>query len=152
MHTSKLVIFLLRLFCSFYGASKCLEKGRMQKFKLFSRSMGNCQVLFKINLVFKGFSRQPFIFQYFSSLYEPCTVRQSTWPNTLQIPIKLHEDILNGYRVMVDTSILTNNNRRGITWKPEDLWSWSAYLRNVDDLNIRFHNVKINLKDCIWTP
>ena len=29
-------------------------------------------VLFKVNLIFKDFSRQPWIFKYFSSLCEPC--------------------------------------------------------------------------------
>ena len=33
------------------------------------------QVLFKTNLIFKDFSRQPCIFKYFSSLCEPCTRR-----------------------------------------------------------------------------
>ena len=34
--------------------------------------MANFPELFKANLVFKYFSRQPFIFKYFSSLCEPC--------------------------------------------------------------------------------
>ena len=42
------------------------------KFKSLSRPMANFQALFKANLVFKYFSRQPFFFKYFSSLWEPC--------------------------------------------------------------------------------
>ena len=44
----------------------------MVKFKDFSRPLSVFQVLFKINLIFKDFSRQSCIFKYFSSLCEPC--------------------------------------------------------------------------------
>ena len=44
----------------------------MVKFKDFSRPLGVFQVLFKVNLIFKDFSRQSCIFKYFSSLWEPC--------------------------------------------------------------------------------
>ena len=45
------------------------------KIKYFSRPQSKIQVLFKTIFVFKDFSRQPFIFKYFSSLCEPCRVK-----------------------------------------------------------------------------
>ena len=41
------------------------RKRKVRKFKYFSRSRVNFQVLFKMNLVFKDFSRQPSIFKFF---------------------------------------------------------------------------------------
>ena len=46
----------------------------MVKFKDFSRPLSVFPVLFKANLIFKDFSRQSYIFKYFSSLCQPCTV------------------------------------------------------------------------------
>ena len=43
----------------------------MVKFKDFSRPLSVFQVLFKVNFIFKDFSRQSCIFKYFSSLCEP---------------------------------------------------------------------------------
>ena len=45
----------------------------MVKFKGFSRPLNVFQVLFKVNCIFKDFSRQSCIFKYFSSLCEPCS-------------------------------------------------------------------------------
>ena len=44
----------------------------MIKFKDFARPLSVFQVLFKVNLIFKDFSRQSCILKYFSSLCEPC--------------------------------------------------------------------------------
>ena len=45
----------------------------------------------------------------------------ATCPNLIHIPTKLHEDILNGYRVKKHTRMLTDDsgkiNQRGITQK-----------------------------------
>ena len=43
-------------------------------FKDFSRPLSVFQVLFKANLIIKDFSRQSYIFKYFSSLYETADV------------------------------------------------------------------------------
>ena len=43
------------------------------EFKDFSRLLSDFPVLFKADLIFKDFSRQSYIFKYFSSLCEPCT-------------------------------------------------------------------------------
>ena len=40
----------------------------------FARPWSDSPVLFKASLIFKDFSRKPFIFKYFSSLCEPCKI------------------------------------------------------------------------------
>ena len=45
---------------------------KIVKFKYFSRPYSDSQVLFKAYFIIKDFSRKPFIFKYFSSMYEPC--------------------------------------------------------------------------------
>ena len=51
----------------------------MVKFKDFSKPLSVFQVLFKVNLIFKEFSRQSCIFKYFSSLCEPCFIKVQVW-------------------------------------------------------------------------
>ena len=53
---------------------------QMVKLKDFSRPLSVFQVLFKANFIFKDFSRQSFIFKYFSSLCEPCFCFVFEWP------------------------------------------------------------------------
>ena len=43
----------------------------IQKFKNFSRHLGDFPVLFKPDIIFKDFSSKPSKFKYFSSLCEP---------------------------------------------------------------------------------
>ena len=38
-------------------------------------------------------------------------------PDLIHIPIKLHEGILNYYRIMAPTRMFGKINQRGITWK-----------------------------------
>ena len=49
----------------------CLVLQKIVKFKDFSRLLSDFPVLFKADLIFKDFSREPFIFKYFSNLCEP---------------------------------------------------------------------------------
>ena len=45
---------------------------KYSKFKYFSRKLSDFQVHFKTKFILKDFSRHPFIFKYFLSLWEPC--------------------------------------------------------------------------------
>lgn len=61
------LIFLLKLHFLFSGDLNCLKHS-----STFQGILANFQVLFETNVVFKDFSKQLFIFTYFSSLCEPC--------------------------------------------------------------------------------
>ena len=56
---------------SFRPPKTALDPLANGKFKDFSSHLSVFQVLFKVNFIFKDFSRQSCIFKYFSSLCKP---------------------------------------------------------------------------------
>ena len=53
---------------------QCSVIQKIIEFKDFSRLLSDFPVLFKADLIFKDFSRNPSKFKYFSSLWETCDV------------------------------------------------------------------------------
>ena len=56
---------------------------------LFSRPLSVFQVLFKVKSIFKDFSRQSYIFKYFSSLHEPCRINVLAQGHNTVTPVRL---------------------------------------------------------------
>ena len=69
------------------GTLQALQK--IVEFKDFSRPLSNFTELFKADLIFKYFSRNPSIFKYFSNLCKPCVLIEYLFELTLSF-VNIH--------------------------------------------------------------